>query len=132
FKHLLLRSRGAAHQRLLRSSGTSGGATSQIALDEESSALQARSSLAILREMVGSESVPLLVLDRAASLRQRDVRARVVPPPSRLRNPLRPRRGREDQMGRRTRYRSASSAPARVRLHVRPLASMVDARGTSW
>lgn len=79
FKQLLLRSRGAAHQRILRSSGTSGGAASRIALDEESSELQARSSVAILREVVGPERAPLLVLDRAASLRQRgEVSARIA------------------------------------------------------
>ena len=78
FKHLLLTSDGAKSGRVLRSSGTTGAARSQIVLDEESSALQAASSAAILSEVLGSERVPLLVLDRAASLRQREVSARVA------------------------------------------------------
>lgn len=79
FKHILLRTGGAASQRVLRSSGTTGSTTSRIALDDESSALQARSSTAILADFVGSDAAPLLVVDHASSLRQRgEISARVA------------------------------------------------------
>ena len=58
------------HGRTLSSSGTSG-AASHIALDEESSALQARSAGAILASLLGTDLRPLLVLDRAEALRER-------------------------------------------------------------
>ncbi|MEO8430289.1 MAG: hypothetical protein ABI592_02190 [Acidobacteriota bacterium] len=61
---------GVRRGRFLRSSG-SGGAVSRIALDEESSALQARSAAAILADALGGGTRPLLVIDRAASLRER-------------------------------------------------------------
>jgi len=72
FKRTALRTDypGARRGRTLRSSGTSG-AASRIELDEESSILQARSAAAILRSAVGDEPRPLLVLDRAASLREK-------------------------------------------------------------
>src|SRR5262249_56537032 len=57
------------HGRTLSSSGTSG-AASRIALDEESSALQAKSAGAILSSLLGPHLRPLLVLDRAGALRQ--------------------------------------------------------------
>src|SRR5215210_2609750 len=44
FKRLTLKTSGASHERVLRSSGTSG-TSSMIALDAESSTLQSRSSL---------------------------------------------------------------------------------------
>jgi Acyl-protein synthetase, LuxE len=81
FKHLLLQTRaeGIVHQRTLLSSSTTGSQPSRIALDERSSALQSRSSLAILTEMVGPERRPLLVLDDARNLRQRgEVSARIA------------------------------------------------------
>lgn len=73
FKRLDLRTQGPGveHSRMLLSSTTSGGAPSRIALDRRSSELQARSSLAILTELIGTERRPLLVLDDAASLRRR-------------------------------------------------------------
>jgi Acyl-protein synthetase, LuxE len=77
FKHLLLRSGGAG--RLLRSSGTTGAARSQIAVDEESAALQSRSSIAILADFIGSEQTPLLVVDHSSALRQRgEISARIA------------------------------------------------------
>jgi hypothetical protein len=71
FKRMNLRTRheGISHQRTLNSSSTSGGNPSQIALDERSSALQSASSAAILRELLGSERRPLLILDHASALR---------------------------------------------------------------
>jgi Acyl-protein synthetase, LuxE len=79
FKQLLLRtvSESLHHRRTLTSSATTG-TPSQIVLDEQSSVLQARSSLAILREMVGPEKRPLIVLDDARSLRRRNVTARIA------------------------------------------------------
>lgn len=72
FKRAELRSDfpGVRRGRTLRSSGTSD-AVSRIALDEESSHLQARSAAAILQDTLGVEQRPLLVLDHAASLRER-------------------------------------------------------------
>lgn len=79
FKHLLLRTNSGAPQRVLRSSGTSGAAASRIALDDESSALQSRSSTAILADFVGTDLAPLLVVDHSSSLRQRgEISARVA------------------------------------------------------
>jgi hypothetical protein len=81
FKHLLLRTTlpEIRHQRILTSSATSGAALSRIALDQQSSALQSQSSLAILREMVGPQLRPLLVLDAAESLRRPgEVSARIA------------------------------------------------------
>jgi hypothetical protein len=81
FKRLLLQTRGEGivHQRTLLSSSTTGNQPSRISLDERSSALQSRSSLAILTEMVGPERRPLLVLDDARNLRQRgEVSARIA------------------------------------------------------
>ena len=78
FKRLLLRTNNAGG-RVLRSSGTSGAATSRIAVDEESAALQSRSSIAILSDFVGGERAPLLVVDNSGALRQRgEISARVA------------------------------------------------------
>ncbi|HYM62974.1 MAG TPA: hypothetical protein VEZ11_18955 [Thermoanaerobaculia bacterium] len=79
FKNVLFQTEGAVHQRTLRSSGTSGAGASRIVLDEASSALQSRSSLAILTDLAGPERVPLLVLDHPGSLRVRgEIGARVA------------------------------------------------------
>jgi hypothetical protein len=71
FKRMNLRTSHAeiSHQRTLNSSATSGGNPSQIILDERSSALQSTSSAAILRELLGSDPRPLLILDHASALR---------------------------------------------------------------
>ncbi len=61
---------GARRGRTLRSSGTSG-TPSRIELDEDSSRLQARSAAAILRDHLGNEPRPLLVLDRPEALREK-------------------------------------------------------------
>lgn len=74
FKHLELRttSDGIVHEaRTLHSSATTGQSSSRIALDQKSSALQSRSSEAILRDFVGERPRPLLVLDHPAALRER-------------------------------------------------------------
>ena len=81
FKHVLFKTggEGIEHQRTLTSSSTSGADPSKIVLDRRSSELQARSSIAILKEMVGGEMRPLIVLDSAGALRQRgEVMARVA------------------------------------------------------
>jgi hypothetical protein len=81
FKHLRLRTElaGLTHQRVLLSSATTSGVSSQVALDDRSAALQARSSLAILEDFVGAARRPLIILDDARSLRQRgQVAARVA------------------------------------------------------
>lgn len=80
FKHRLWSTEGEGiqHLRTLKSSST-GGAASQIALDSRSSALQARSSAAILEELLGVERRPLLLVEDVKSLRQRgEVGARVT------------------------------------------------------
>lgn len=73
FKHLELRTRfdGVHYERTLESSATSSGVSSSIALDRDSSTLQTISTLAILRDFVGTDIRPLLVLDSSKSLRVR-------------------------------------------------------------
>jgi hypothetical protein len=74
FKHIELRTAGdgIVHEaRTLHSSATTGQSSSRIALDQKSSALQSRSSQAILRDFVGESARPLLVLDHPAALRER-------------------------------------------------------------
>jgi hypothetical protein len=79
FKHLVLRTAGVTHQRMLLSSATTSGTSSQVALDDKSGALQARSSKAILEDFVGAGRRPLIILDDARALRQRgQVAARVA------------------------------------------------------
>lgn len=81
FKHLDLRTEGDGieHQRTLLSSSTTGKGSSRVVLDRHSSELQARSSVAILRDFVGADPRPLLVLDDPRSLRGRgEVSARVA------------------------------------------------------
>ena len=62
-------SAGITHQRVLKSSATSSGVSSQIALDQRSVELQSRSSNAILADFLGDERRPLIVLDSVAGLR---------------------------------------------------------------
>ncbi len=81
FKHVLFKteSPGIEHQRTLTSSSTSGKDPSKIVLDKRSSDLQAQSSIAVLKDMVGTEMRPLVLLDSAQALRQRgEVMARVA------------------------------------------------------
>ena len=79
FKNVVFRSGGVSHQRLLQSSGTSGSKRSVIALDEESSALQSQSCVSVLSEFIGSDRVPLIILDDARSLRRAgEVSARIA------------------------------------------------------
>ena len=67
------------HERTLKSSATTSGKSSMISLDRESSELQSASTLAILRDFVGSGLRPLLVLDSSKSLLARgEVSARVA------------------------------------------------------
>ena len=75
FKWIDFRSSGdqIKHERTLLSSATTSGTPSRIALDEKSSKLQARSSLAILADFIGKSSRPLLVIDSSRSLRMRGV-----------------------------------------------------------
>lgn len=81
FKHLSLRTLAASvtHGRTLESSATSSGIPSRIPLDQLSSRLQSASSQAIIRDFVGDEPRPLVVLDDAHALRsRRGVSARVA------------------------------------------------------
>jgi hypothetical protein len=79
FKNVVFRSSGVTHQRLLQSSGTSGAKRSVIPLDDESSALQSRSCVAVLTDFIGSERVPLIILDDVRSLRRAgEISARVA------------------------------------------------------
>ena len=81
FKWVDFRSTGKhiKHERTLLSSATTSGTPSRIVLDEKSSKLQARSSLAILSDFVGETPRPLLVVDSARSLRMRgEVSARIA------------------------------------------------------
>jgi hypothetical protein len=70
---------GIVHQRTLRSSSTTQATASMIALDERSSTLQAQSSAAILKELVGESLRPLAILDNSRALRRRgEASARVT------------------------------------------------------
>jgi hypothetical protein len=70
---------GLKHQRVLKSSATSSGTSSQIMLDQRSAELQSRSSNAILTDFLGSELRPLLVLDSVGGLRSgAEVSARIA------------------------------------------------------
>lgn len=80
FKHHVWRTNGAGieYQRTLKSSATSG-TSSQITLDSRSGLLQAQSSAAILKDLLGADLRPLLILDDVKSLLQRgEVSARVT------------------------------------------------------
>lgn len=77
--HFLTSGTGLKHQRVLKSSATSSGISSQIMLDQRSTELQARSSNAILADFLGQEQRPLLVLDSIATLRSgAEVSARIA------------------------------------------------------
>ncbi len=81
FKHVRFRTEAPdiKHERTLKSSATTSGKSSMITLDRESSELQSASTLAILRDFVGSAQRPLLVLDSSKSLLARgEVSARVA------------------------------------------------------
>ncbi len=71
FKTIQMKTAGAdlKHQRVLKSSATSSGISSQIMLDPRSVELQAQSSNAILADFLGKELRPLIVLDSAGGLR---------------------------------------------------------------
>ena len=70
---------GLKHQRILKSSATSSGVSSQIMLDQRSAELQARSSNAILADFLGTDQRPLLVLDSVGGLRSgAEVSARIA------------------------------------------------------
>jgi hypothetical protein len=70
---------GLKHQRVLKSSATSSGISSQIMLDQRSAELQARSSNAILADFLGTDLRPLLVLDSVGGLRSgAEVSARIA------------------------------------------------------
>lgn len=79
FKHRTMRTESSEikHQRTLLSSSTSG-QSSRIALDAQSSELQARSSSAILQDVLGGAQRPLVILDDARNLRRPDVSARIA------------------------------------------------------
>jgi len=80
FKMLELRTTGSGiqHQRTLNSSSTSGQGASKIVLDPLSTRLQGESSIAILKDFVGSEQRPLIVLDSPRSLRSPAMSARIA------------------------------------------------------
>ena len=81
FKHILFKTDGESieHERVLKSSATTNGVSSNVVLDKKSSKWQAQSSLAILQDFVGAERRPYLILDSAKSLRVRgEVSARIA------------------------------------------------------
>jgi len=81
FKHLDFKTAGAdmQYERTLKSSATTSGTSSRIPLDKRSSQFQSRSTAAILRNFLGAEPCPLLILDSARSLLQRgEISARVA------------------------------------------------------
>jgi hypothetical protein len=71
FKRITLRTSSATIKtgRVLRSSATTSGVSSQIVLDQKSSELQSRSCAAILADFLGWQQRPLVVLDSAIGLR---------------------------------------------------------------
>lgn len=81
FKHVQFRTQDGQikHERVLNSSATSSNRSSQITLDRQSSALQGRSSQAILTDFIGAETRPLIILDSKSALIQRGaVSARIA------------------------------------------------------
>lgn len=81
FKHIPLKTetQGVQHERTLKSSATSSGVSSLIALDQLSSQLQSASTLAILKDFVGDAIRPLLILDSSRSLIARgEISARIA------------------------------------------------------
>jgi hypothetical protein len=81
FKRLELRTEleGIRHGRRLHSSSTTGQTPSRVFLDTSSSAMQAQSTISILRDFLGPERRPLLVLDSPRSVQSPgDISARVA------------------------------------------------------
>jgi hypothetical protein len=81
FKHVrfMTESPGIRHGRTLQSSATTSQTASTIVLDQQSSELQSRSTLAILRNFVGETKRPLLVLDAGNAVRRSgEVSARIA------------------------------------------------------
>ena len=81
FKHIPFKtlSGGIRHERTLKSSATTSGASSLIALDQTSSRLQSASTLAILKDFIGDAVRPLLILDSSRSLVARgEISARIA------------------------------------------------------
>jgi hypothetical protein len=80
FKLLELKTEGSGiqHQRTLNSSSTSGTGASRIVMDSLSARLQGESSIAILKDFVGPELRPLIVLDAPRSLRSAAMSARIA------------------------------------------------------
>jgi hypothetical protein len=71
FKDMLLRTTGTGirHHRLLASSATTSGISSQVALDDRSGALQGESTQRILMDWLGETRAPLVILDSARAIR---------------------------------------------------------------
>ncbi|WP_171132503.1 MULTISPECIES: hypothetical protein [unclassified Ruegeria] len=81
FKNVLFQTQDGTirHERVLNSSATSSNLSSQIALDRDSTALQAKSSRAILSDFIGEAEQPLIILDAKSALVQRGtVSARIA------------------------------------------------------
>jgi hypothetical protein len=81
FKNIAFKTTGEGirHERTLKSSATTSGVSSLVALDRASSELQSASTLAIFKDFVGDAVRPLLVLDNSRSLLTRgEVSARVA------------------------------------------------------
>lgn len=81
FKHVELKTpvAGIHYERTLKSSATTGGTSSRIPLDTQSSQHQSRSTGAILKDFLGSAARPLMVLDSSRSLQARgEVSARIA------------------------------------------------------
>jgi hypothetical protein len=71
FKRYALRSSDEI-VKVLTSSGTSGQAPSRIYLDRETAALQTRTLVKIVRDFLGAERLPMLIVDTPSILRRRD------------------------------------------------------------
>jgi hypothetical protein len=71
FKHHEMRSSDEI-VKVLTSSGTSGQAPSRIYLDRETAALQTRVLVKIVRDFIGSERLPMLIVDSPATVRRRE------------------------------------------------------------
>lgn len=73
FKHMQFKTKaeGIRHERILKSSATTGSKSSMIMLDSYSSQLQSQSANAILSDFLGSEKQPLLILDNVKSFVQK-------------------------------------------------------------
>jgi len=71
FKRYALRSSDEI-VKVLTSSGTSGQAPSRIYLDRGTAALQTRTLVKIVRDFLGAERLPMLIVDTSSTLRRRD------------------------------------------------------------